>query len=130
MNLRTITIGIALAYTFVCPSANFYFRTVDVKDGLADNYVRNIVRDHEGYIWISTINGLSRYDGIRFQNFMPMQVGGRANDVTSVSGTADSTLWMVCVNELFTYDRPNGTWKKDGAERIAKYIITIIHITN
>ena len=120
MNLRTITIGIALAYTFVCPSANFYFRTVDVKDGLADNYVRNIVRDHEGYIWISTINGLSRYDGIRFQNFMPMQVGGRANDVTSVSGTADSTLWMVCVNELFTYDRPNGTWKKDGAERIAK----------
>lgn len=117
--IRTLTICVLWVCTLLCAASDYHFRTVDVKDGLVDNYIRNIVRDHEGYIWISTINGLSRYDGLRFQNFMPMQVGGRANDVTSVSSTADSTLWMVCVNELFTFDRPNGMWKKDGAERIA-----------
>ncbi|MBO5616460.1 MAG: hypothetical protein J5932_10170 [Prevotella sp.] len=116
--LRTITFWTLCTFAMACPASNFYFRTVTVRDGLADNYVRNIVRDHEGYIWISTINGLSRYDGMRFQNYTPMRFGAKANDVTSVSCSGDSTTWMLCINELFTYDRNNGIWKKDGSERL------------
>lgn len=116
--LRTITFWTICTFAMACPASNFYFRTVTVRDGLADNYVRNIVRDHEGYIWISTINGLSRYDGMRFHNYMPMRFGAKANDVTSVSCSGDSTTWMLCINELFTYDRNNGIWKKDGSERL------------
>jgi len=93
------------------------FHNVDVKDGLADNFVRDITTDSEGYIWLSTINGLSRYDGYRFLNFHPQQWGGRSGDVTQVRETADGTLWMISSNEIFTYCRVEQTWQKDGMER-------------
>ena len=104
-----------------CSASSFFFHTVDVKDGLADNFVRDVVCDSKGYIWISTINGLSRYDGYRFFTFMPQHYGGDTNDVTKVRETADSTLWMVCGDDLYTYIRSTGAWRKDGAERLAQY---------
>ena len=95
-----------------------HFRTVDVKDGLADNFVRDITTDAEGYVWISTINGLSRYDGYHFLNFLPQQWGARSSDVAMVRQTADGTLWLLCSGELLTYRPATQTWVKDGTERL------------
>lgn len=92
----------------------WHFHTVNVKDGLADNFVRDITVDSEGYVWLSTINGLSRYDGYRFLNFHPRQWGGRSGDVRVVRETADGTLWAVSSEELFIYDRSMQTWRKNG----------------
>ena len=96
----------------------WFFNTVDVKQGLADNFVRDVTMDSEGYIWLSTINGLSRYDGYRMLNFQPQQFGGRSGDVIMVRQTADGTLWMLCSGELLTYRLSTQTWLKDGAERL------------
>ena len=38
-------------------------------DGLANSQINNIYQDSKGFIWISTENGLSRFDGTEFQNF-------------------------------------------------------------
>lgn len=62
-----------------CSATDIFFQTIDTKDGLADNFVRDITRDTYGYIWIATINGLSRYDGYRLTNYMPILFGGRAS---------------------------------------------------
>ena len=99
-------------------AGRWIFHPVDVRDGLADNFVRDITTDSEGYVWLSTINGLSRYDGYRFLNFHPQQWGGRSGDVTLVRETADGTLWAISSDELFTYHRDSQTWHKDGAERL------------
>ena len=120
IQLRKLTLWLFLATFLTCPASNYYFRTVDVKGGLSDNFVRDIVRDSYGYIWFSTINGLSRYDGYRFCNYMPQDLGSHDNDVTFVRETADSTLWMSCAGELFTYMRAMNTWQKDGAAQLKK----------
>ncbi len=44
-------------------------RKYSVLDGLPQSQVRHIVQDSRGYIWISTLNGLSRFDGIEFVNY-------------------------------------------------------------
>ena len=102
-----------------CSATDIFFQTIDTKDGLADNFVRDITRDTYGYIWIATINGLSRYDGYRLTNYMPILFGGSANDVSMVRETADTTLWIVSISDLYTYDRQQNTWQKDGAARLA-----------
>ncbi len=38
-------------------------------DGLIGNYVRDLLIDKEGLLWIATENGLSIYDGSQFKNF-------------------------------------------------------------
>ncbi len=36
---------------------------------LPSNYVSQVYQDHDGYIWLATRNGLSRFDGYQFQTF-------------------------------------------------------------
>lgn len=38
-------------------------------DGLASNTVLDLMQDSQGYIWMATNNGLSRFDGKRFVNY-------------------------------------------------------------
>ena len=124
MKLRTIMTWLVLAPLMVMAdpiaTSHYFFRTVNVKDGLVDNFVRDITTDYEGFVWFSTINGVSRYDGYRFHNFMPQLWGGLSGDVAMVRETADSILWMVCTGELFTYQRAARTWQKDGAEQLER----------
>ncbi|HNO11022.1 MAG TPA: two-component regulator propeller domain-containing protein, partial [bacterium] len=44
-------------------------RSVNVEQGLVQSQVTAITRDRWGYVWIGTLGGLSRWDGVRFQNF-------------------------------------------------------------
>ena len=115
-----IAILLVGAPLFVLSATSYFFHTVNVKDGLADNFVRDVVRDSYGYLWFSTINGLSRYDGYLLRNYIPHQSGEHSNDIHMVRETADTTLWMICDRELFTYDRKYGKWKKDGLSRLKR----------
>jgi ligand-binding sensor domain-containing protein/two-component sensor histidine kinase len=44
-------------------------RRYDVSDGLAHSEVTSIYQDTKGFIWFSTFEGLSRFDGYRFINY-------------------------------------------------------------
>ena len=62
---------------FVCLEWNAY-AVIDIQsihitssDGLANNTIRDIFQDKKGFIWISTTNGLSRYDGHSFITLLP-----------------------------------------------------------
>ncbi|MBK9042676.1 MAG: histidine kinase [Saprospiraceae bacterium] len=58
-------IGMVLAQPF----PNLFFRTINEKNGLSSNDVRDIKEDKDGFIWIGTANGLNRYDGEKFTIF-------------------------------------------------------------
>ena len=40
-------------------------------DGVANNSIRYIYQDSKGFIWMGTLNGLSRYDGNSFVTYRP-----------------------------------------------------------
>lgn len=40
-----------------------------IEDGLPSNTVHFVYQDAVGYIWLSTNNGVSRYNGYEFDNF-------------------------------------------------------------
>ncbi|MEM9823702.1 MAG: two-component regulator propeller domain-containing protein, partial [Bacteroidota bacterium] len=39
------------------------FSNISKSDGLSSNYVTQMVKDHLGFLWIATSDGLCRYDG-------------------------------------------------------------------
>ena len=49
-------------------------------DGLPNNSIRYIYQDTKGFLWLATLNGLSRYDGNSFLTFRP-----QAGDKVSLS---------------------------------------------
>ncbi len=43
--------------------------SLSIKDGLPDIIITSLCQDEDGFLWIGTANGLSRYDGTSFINF-------------------------------------------------------------
>jgi ligand-binding sensor domain-containing protein/signal transduction histidine kinase len=65
------------------------------EDGLPQNTVTAVVQTRDGYIWISTYNGLARFDGVRFTEFESGGTPGLASSrVTSLFESGDGALWI------------------------------------
>ena len=60
----------------------YSFRSFGVAEGLTNLTIRRIFEDRVGFIWVSTENGIFRYDGDRFEPF------GAAQGIPSNSGAA------------------------------------------
>jgi ligand-binding sensor domain-containing protein/anti-sigma regulatory factor (Ser/Thr protein kinase) len=47
----------------------YIFRNINTSAGLASDFVTSIIQDNKGFIWISTGNGLQKFDGNSFTNY-------------------------------------------------------------
>lgn len=63
------------------------------KDGLSSNWVRDLVETPDGFIWIATVKGLSRFDGREFTHFNSSNLHGLPRTpVTALALDADGAL--------------------------------------
>jgi ligand-binding sensor domain-containing protein/signal transduction histidine kinase len=62
-------------------------------DGLARNRVQRIVFDSRGFLWVSTSEGLSRFDGYRFVNYGTRD-GLASRGVNDLLEARDGTYWV------------------------------------
>ena len=60
--LFCISIQSSLAQTFP-------YKLFTEDDGIPSNYVYRVIQDEQGYIWMATLNGISKFDGYRFHNY-------------------------------------------------------------
>lgn len=58
-----------------------FFRNLGVLQGLPSEYTVSTIQDSEGYIWVGSTNGLSRYDGYSFTNYE-----SKFDDNSSIAG--------------------------------------------
>ena len=86
-------------------SERLNFRTFDVKSGIADNYVQSILCDRYGFMWFSTLNGLSRYDGYQFKTYTTTQLGAYNNDIEFTAEDASGTIWIKTPKSYYFYNR-------------------------
>jgi ligand-binding sensor domain-containing protein len=49
------------------PSYRFFSWTTE--NGLPQNSIQALLQTHDGYLWMSTLDGLVRFDGLRFRIF-------------------------------------------------------------
>lgn len=73
------TILLFFSLTAVAQEPNLYFKKLQVADGLNNGNVMEIGQDKRGFIWISTINGLNRFDGRHIESYSHI-----AGDSTSI----------------------------------------------
>ncbi len=71
----------------------YYFDNYNVKEGLAQSTVYDVIQDAKGYLWIGTAAGLSRFNGIQFTNYT--QETGLAKDaVQKIFQDSNGNLWF------------------------------------
>src|SRR5580693_2108106 len=53
------------------PPADFMIKSWSMADGLPHLSVTSMAQTDDGYIWVGTLAGLARFDGVRFTVFTP-----------------------------------------------------------
>lgn len=95
---------------------NYLFENISIPEGLSNSEVRSIFQDSNGFLWISTSDGLNRYDGNSMKVFK-----NDPNDTTSlpnnnceaITEDRDGFLWVsVLGNVIARFNPKNESFKK------------------
>lgn len=73
------------------------FKHFTIEDGLAANQTYNVLQSRQGFIWIATRQGLSKYDGSEFTTYShdPDDPNSLASSyVWGMNETSDGVLWL------------------------------------
>lgn len=74
-----------------------YFRNYTTEHGLPSPEVHYCLEDDEGYMWLATDNGLSRFDGYEFRNYGPRE-GLKHNVVFYLQKDPEGRIWAATMH--------------------------------
>lgn len=83
------------------------FRYFSEREGAPVSTVQGIVRDHHGFMWFATIEGLYRYDSRTFKAYMPKRGGAgsiASNLVQNVICDSHGDIWAATWGGLSRYE--------------------------
>jgi ligand-binding sensor domain-containing protein len=122
-------LNILILLTYVLPFApalgqHYNFINYSTESGLAQSQIRSIAQDKNGYLWLGTLAGLSKYDGKKFVNYS-IQNGLIDNQIISLAADRSMGLWIGTMGGLNYF---NGgkfrsyLFKEDMAENLVNAI--------
>lgn len=85
-------------------AVHYYFRTMDIRNGLSQNTVYQILQDRKGFMWFGTKDGLNRYDGLSFRIYKKENSGLGKNFITALYEDRRGNIWIGTDGGVFIYD--------------------------
>ncbi|MDM8159316.1 two-component regulator propeller domain-containing protein [Labilibaculum sp. K2S] len=116
--LSVIIFFIGISYNvYSNKNESYVFKHISVEDGLSNNFVKSIYKDHFGYLWFGTLDGINRYDGAEirtFNGYFPKNT----TSVTSIFEDRHGKMWIGTETGLFYWDRIASTFTKFNNEKL------------
>lgn len=91
---RTLFIVLVLFISRYSYAQEYNYQHYDLTSGLTGINVYAIVQDHDGFLWVGTETGLSRFDGKRFKNYTTKD-GLPDNEVLKLYVDAKNRVWVL-----------------------------------
>jgi len=92
-----------------------FFNHIAQDDGLRNGNVRAILKDHQGFIWIGTEDGLHRYDGYSMKVYRNIKLDSTSlgsNFVLSLFEDSHHNLWVGTLDGgLYVYNRTRDSFR-------------------
>lgn len=92
----------------------------DERDGFTESYVTGVIQDYYGFIWVSSWNGLSCYDGYRFKTFKahpgdncPLQT----NRINGIVELRNHDILCVSEKRYYIFHRNSLTFERLNSDR-------------
>jgi len=103
---------------FQCVSAEYRFDSWTTDNGLPQNGVRSITQTPDGYLWLTTLDGLVRFDGVKFTVFNKANSKGIiSNRFWQAKAFEDGSIWAATEGGDLTIYR-NGEFISYPADKI------------
>ena len=78
--------------TTVLPGSSYVVDVWGTVDRLPDNTVISMLQAHDGYLWVGTLHGLARFDGLHFVPFDETDLAG--SRIVHLFESSRSNLWV------------------------------------
>lgn len=87
---------------------DYQFNHISIDDGLSNNTVISIIRDHVGFMWFGTHEGLTRFDGHEYIHYLhdredPWTISN--NKIYNILEDRDGNIWVCTSSGLNLYLR-------------------------
>jgi signal transduction histidine kinase/ligand-binding sensor domain-containing protein len=92
--------------------------------GLPQNFVTSLAQTRDGFLWVGTLNGLLRFDGVNFRSFTNVGPPEMQDDITGLFPDETGGLWISTNTGLFQYQQ--GGFTHLSLEGETRYEITLI----
>ncbi len=92
-----------LLIDFTGYAQQFPIRSYSIEDGLSQSVVTAITQSADGYLWIGTEYGISRYDGFQFDNFHSDD-GLASNNILYLTNTPTDSLLVATSSGVSVFD--------------------------
>ena len=93
---------ICLLFSFLTyAQQNIEFIHITAEQGLSQNDINSICQDNKGFIWLSSHDGLNKYDGYSFKTYRPDPENENSipsNLIHDIIPDNDGFIWMVNTN--------------------------------
>jgi ligand-binding sensor domain-containing protein len=99
---RLVTIPLLLLFSYSAFAQEFSYTHYDITEGLAGSIVYCITQDKDGFIWVGTETGVSRFDGTHFINFTTTD-GLPDIEVLQIFGDSRGRVWMAPFRKSVCY---------------------------
>jgi serine phosphatase RsbU (regulator of sigma subunit)/ligand-binding sensor domain-containing protein len=104
-----------LVTSFIYGQRNYLFENISIPEGLSNSGVNYIFQDGNGLLWISTSDGLNRYDGNNikvFKNDPNDSTTIPTNDCYAIAEDSEGFIWVgFSKNIIAKYDPKNETFQ-------------------
>src|SRR6185295_15201382 len=97
-------------FWFSSANAQYRFESWTTDNGLPRNSIASIIQTRDGYLWMATVEGLVRFDGVQFKVFNKSNTKGLStNRFRLLYEDKDGTLWAGTIDGGLTRYR-NGVF--------------------
>lgn len=109
------------------PNIQYYVDRWTTDDGLPANTLTYIHKSQKGYIWISSFDGIVKFDGIEFKTYNRAKNNLPSNAISKIEEDANHKLWIGTYGEgLMSYE--NGEFKSENNESLKSQSIQTLYI--
>jgi ligand-binding sensor domain-containing protein/serine phosphatase RsbU (regulator of sigma subunit) len=100
------TFGLLFLFTSLSKGQTYSFLNYGIEKDIPNGFIYNIVQSDDGFLWVGTANGLTRFDGYKF---FPVEYPDSTSGRYPTKSLKDKhgTLWFGCSDGTVYYARGN-----------------------
>ena len=100
LQIKALLLFLCLQFCFASANAQWstHTSTYTVQNGLAQNSVKDMLKDADGFLWMVSKDGLSRFDGYEFKNYKASSKELKrsvSNQFLSLKKDGSGCLWLL-----------------------------------
>ncbi|MBK7109159.1 MAG: histidine kinase [Bacteroidetes bacterium] len=108
-----------ISISFQSFTQNYYSKQFNYLNGLPTMNVYNVFCAHDGFLWIGSVIGLIRYDGVAFETFST-EDGLPDTEVILVFGDNQNRIWGITFNGKIFFIKDNIVYNETNSPLLAE----------